>query len=182
MTVDEHAVTQLLKGKRDALWGRRPSKNIPLSSLLRCLLINMLCAACSLAPSLPTATVTPALTMTPVTSINREKAIEAADRYCRSMDMVLVGEAHNLRAKLLTLAEADRQTRVNGNTTNYSQPMDTLVWLVQMDGLLQLEGGPVPIMTSAVGELVTMTPPEPSPGTCSVILDAQSGALISLRG
>ena len=97
--------------------------------------------------------------------------------------MVLVGEAHNIRAQLLTLAEADQQTRVSGESQIfYAQPMDTLVWLVRMDGLLQLVGGPVPIMTSAAGEIVTMTPPAPSRGTCSVILDAQSGELISLRG
>jgi hypothetical protein len=95
--------------------------------------------------------------------------------------LVLVGEPKNIRVELMSLEEADKLTREEGETTNYEIPMDTMVWLVQMDGELQLVGGPAPVITEN-SQVATSTPANPFWGTCSVILGANSGALISVHG
>jgi hypothetical protein len=112
--------------------------------------------------------------------IGSEKAIEFAISGCKIPHLVLVGDPINIRTKLLSLEEADKLTKVEGETTNYAQPMDTKVWLVQMDGQLQLVGGPKPVITidSQTG---TPTPPQPFFGTCIAVLDASSGNLIFVR-
>ena len=121
----------------------------------------------------------PTPTATPI--ISQEKAIEIAIGGCKIPHLVLVGEPKNIRTKLLTLEDADKLIRVEGETTNYGIPMDTRVWLVQMDGQLQLVGGPLPVITED-SRVATPTPPQPFWGTCSVILDANSGRLISVSG
>jgi hypothetical protein len=113
--------------------------------------------------------------------ISGDRAIEIAISGCKSPHLILVGEPQNIHAKLLTLEEADKLTKVEGETTNYGIPMDTRVWLVQMDGQLQLVGGPAPVITED-SQVATPTPPQPIWGTCTVILDADSGAIILVRG
>lgn len=124
-------------------------------------------------------TTKPTPTETP--SISKDKAIEIAIGGCKTPHLVLIGVPTNIRAKLLTLNEADKLTSEKGETTNYEIPMDTLVWLVQMDGQLQLVGGPAPVITND-SQITTPTPSQPFQGTCSVILDANSGNLISVHG
>ncbi len=55
--------------------------------------------------------------------------------------------------------------------------MDTKVWFVQMDGPLQLVGGPEPAVTLD-SQTETPTPPQPFFGTCIAVVDASSGDLI----
>lgn len=126
-------------------------------------------------------TSTPTPTPTQTTIINRDKAIEIAIGGCKIPHLVLVGTPQNFRTTLLTLEEADKQTREQGETTNYGIPMETIVWLVQMDGQLQLVGGP-PTEITKDNRNNTPTPPQPFWGTCTVILDANSGSLITVRG
>jgi hypothetical protein len=145
-------------------------ENFPLKLLLASLLTLISCSI-SACTTRPTSTAAPQIT--------REKAIQLATGYCKIPHLVLLGEPENVRAKLLTLAEADQQTRTAGSITNYDIPLDTLVWLVQMDGQLQLVGGPPPVITPGSA---TPTPPQPFKGICSVILDANSGTLIVETG
>jgi hypothetical protein len=127
-------------------------------------------SACATSPT-PTASPT----------ISSDKAIEIAIGACKTPHLVLIGQPQNIQTKLLTLEEADKVTRVDGETTSYGMPMDTRVWLVQMDGQLQLVGGPAPVV-SEDSQVATPTPPQPFWGTCSVIMDAQSGVIILVRG
>ena len=120
-------------------------------------------------------------TQTATPTISRDKAIEIAIGGCKIPHLVLIGEPRNIQAKLLTLEDADKSTGVERETTNYGIPMDTKVWLVQMDGQLQIVGGP-PTIIPEESEKATSTPPQPFWGTCTVILDANSGRLISTRG
>jgi hypothetical protein len=121
----------------------------------------------------------PAPTATAGTTISRDKSIEIATMACRVPHMVLMGEPRNIRAQLVTLGEADQLTRSSGEYTNYDQPLNTLVWLVQMDGTLQLVGGPA-TMPAPPGVL-TATPPQPFEGTCSVLINANIGDWIGVR-
>jgi hypothetical protein len=68
-----------------------------------------------------------------------------------------------------------------GEYTHYDQPPDYPVWLVQMDGQLQLVGGPLAVITKD-GQLiaVTPTPSQPYWGTCTVFIDALSGSVIAV--
>jgi hypothetical protein len=150
----------------------RQRKVIQFISLLVSLQIIILglLSACN---SLPTPTVT--------SIISRDKAIEIAINGCKTPHLVLVGEPKNIHTKLITLEEADKLTSREGETRNYGIPLDTKVWLVQMDGALQLVGGPLPAVTEDSQE-VTPTPAQPFYGTCSVIIDANSGTVILVRG
>ncbi len=141
-------------------------------SLLVCVITFILgsISACSTSPS-----------PTPTPTISQDQAIEIATSGCKTPHLVLVGEPQNIKTQLLTLEEADQLIRGEGETTNYGVPMDTRVWLVQMDGQLQLVGGPVPVPTEG-GKGITATPPQPFWGTCSVILDADSGTILVIRG
>jgi len=114
-------------------------------------------------------------------TINQDIAIQAAIGYCKMPRLELVGDPQNIRAKLLTLEEAYQSIRSEGETTNFDLPMDTKVWLVQMDGQLQLVGGPLPVQSTNT-PAITPTPSQPFWGTCSVILDGKSGSLIYMSG
>jgi hypothetical protein len=126
--------------------------------------------------SRPTLTPTP----TPTANIDREKAIELAIRACKRPHLVLVGEPSNIRAELLSLSDADRMTKTEEETTNFDISKETGVWLVQMDGLLQLVGGPAPEI-SADDQTAAEATLQPFQGTCSAALDASSGDLIFVR-
>ncbi len=84
-------------------------------------------------PTLVPATPTP--TPAPARPITRERAIAVAIQACALPDMALVSEAQNVRAQLTTLDQAAE------SATGYDRPLSTTVWLVQMDGQLQLIGG-----------------------------------------
>lgn len=123
-------------------------------------------------------TSSPTSTQTPM--IDSEKAIELAINGCKKPHLVLVGEPTSIRTTLLSLEEANKLTKGEGETANYGKPMDIKVWLVQMDGQLQLVGGPEPALTLDK-QTGTPTPPQPFTGTCIAILDASSGDLIFMR-
>jgi hypothetical protein len=127
------------------------------ASLVLAALLPVVLAAC--AP-----TVAPLSTATPVTPITRERAIDLATGECRIPSLVLVGAPRNIRAQLVTLDQARQLAQ--GPVTGGG-----LLSLVQMDGLLQLLGGPMPIATSGI----TPTPPAPWEGTCTVLIDATTG-------
>jgi len=129
----------------------------------------------------PTPPPVPAPSPTPTTEISREKAIETATAGCQTPRLVLIGDPQNIRAELMTLEEADGLLREPGESNTYAIPMDRLVWLVQMDGTLQLIGGPAPIDEEG-NRVVNPTPRPPSWGTCTVILDATSGDRLSIHG
>jgi hypothetical protein len=149
--------------------------NHPIKATLSisCFVIIITFGLISACAALPTPTASP--------TISNDKAIEIAVDACKTPDLVLVGQPKNMQTKLLTLEAADELTRAAGEATNYGIPMDTLVWLVQMDGQLQLVGGPAPVVTGD-SQVAIPTPPQPFWGTCSVILDAGSGAIILVRG
>ncbi|HVN55996.1 MAG TPA: hypothetical protein VMT46_16805 [Anaerolineaceae bacterium] len=118
---------------------------------------------------------------TPSPKIPESTAVEIAKGACKEPHLVMMGEPKNIRFQLLTLGEADRLTKSENETTFNTQTLDTKVWLVQMDGELQLVGGPAPV-PSIDPSAPTPTPPQPFQGTCSVILDATSGSVIVVRG
>jgi hypothetical protein len=115
---------------------------------------------------------------TPTPSINASQAIETAISACKTPHLVLIGEPQNIRSKLTNLEEADKFALSMGETTaDYGIPMDSQVWMVQMDGQLQLVGGPLPAATND-RKMSTPTPSQPVWGTCTVVIDARSGKLI----
>ena len=136
----------------------------------------LLAAGCSVA--FPVATRPPVPTPTLATAISQDKAIELAIGGCRIPHLVLVGDPENIRTQLMSLGQADQLTRTINETNSYSQPVDTWVWLVKMDGLLQIVGGPPQRQDE------TAEPPTPPPfwGTCTVIVDASTGDVITVRG
>jgi hypothetical protein len=135
--------------------------------------LTLIFGSISACATLPTPTATPI--------INRDKAIETAISGCKTPHLVLVGEPQNIHATLMNLAEADKLTRIEGETTSYGIPMNTQVWLVQMEGELQLVGGPAPAVTRD-SQVITPAPPQPFWDTCTVVIDAGSGAIIFVRG
>ncbi len=142
----------------------------------------LLVASCS-APS-PNASVPFTETPTMVTAITREKAIELAMGWCLGPHLVLVGEPENVRARLMSLRQAIELTKTLGNANTSSRSLDSRVWLVEMDGLFQLQGGPLPTGTP-IGWTGTAAPPhtpQPFRGSCTVILDADSGKMIVIYG
>jgi hypothetical protein len=122
-----------------------------------------------------------ACTSLPAPKISKDKAIEIAIDACKIPHLVLVSEPKNIRTKLTTLGEADKLTGAVGETDSYLHPLDTRVWLIQMDGQLQIVGGHPPAPNEA-GQAATPTPTQPFWGTCTVVLDANSGELIFTRG
>jgi addiction module HigA family antidote len=178
-------ISQIVKAQRSILvdTAMRLARYFGTSAAVRLriailLLMAVFCVAFTSCVPLPSvgmylSTATPA--------INRDQAIEIAIGGCKIPHLVLVGEPTNIRTKLMTLAQADEQTRAAGETTNYDIPMDTLVWMVQMDGNLQLVGGPAPPV-SPDGRYNTPTPAQPFWGTCTAVLDAITGRLIFIRG
>lgn len=138
--------------------------------------VSLIFGFISACTSMPTSTPT----SSPTPMIDREKATELAINACKIPHLVLVGDPTNIRAILLSLAEADQLTKVEGETTNYGKPMDTKVWLIQMNGQLQLVGGPQPVITLD-SQTTTPTPPPPFFGTCIAVLDASSGDLVFVR-
>jgi hypothetical protein len=144
------------------------SLRIVLSGLIPFLIASL--SSCGSIPDLarPSPSATPA--------INRDRAIELAIGYCRIPHLVLIGEPTNIQTKLLAVQDV----YIEGGPTNYGIPMDTMVWQIQMDGQLQLVGGPAPVITPG-GRGATPTPPQPFWGTCTVIIDANSGRLFVVR-
>lgn len=126
--------------------------------ILACLLLALLSACASL--RLP--------------AISKQKAIEDGILYCKEADVALVSEPQNIRARVITLGEADRLTRPKGEPPNsYAQPLNTRVWFVQMDGQMQLVGGPAPTQTP-IGQVATAIPHPLWWGTCTYVLDANT--------
>ena len=108
-------------------------------------------------------------------TIGANQAIETAISVCKTPHLVLIGEPHNIRSKLTTLEEADQYATSNGGTTsNYGIPMDSQVWIIQMDGQLQLIGGPPPAAAND-NRLSSPTSSLPTWGTCTAVIDARSG-------
>ena len=123
----------------------------------------------------------PTPTPTPTTQISRDRAVEIATGECKMPHLVMVGEPTNIRAKLLTLKDAIMDTSVAGYLTGDDLPPDMLVWIVQMDGNLQLVGGPLPVYTpDSQGHIATPTPSQPRWGTCIVPIDANSGKVLMI--
>ncbi len=119
---------------------------------------------------------TPMATTSP--SITVDDAIKTAISACKTPHLVLIGEPQNIRPKLTTLEEADKFVISQGGTTsNYGIPMSSQVWMVQMDGQLQLVGGPLPVATDESG-ISTPNPSKPAWGTCTAVINANSGDLI----
>jgi hypothetical protein len=115
---------------------------------------------------------------TPTPSISVDQAIEAAIGACKIPHRILIGEPQNIRSKLTTLDEANKFALSIGETTaNFGIPMDSQVWMVQMDGQLQPVGGP-PTEINNDSRLSTPTQPQPFWGTCTAVIDARSGKLI----
>jgi hypothetical protein len=115
----------------------------------------------------------------PSPRVSSQQAIEDATRECKTPHLVLVGEPQNIRTRLMTLSEAVQLIVTDAGSTSYARPMNTLVWLVQMDGQLQLVGGPLP-PGGRSGQ------PVPTPlsyfGTCSVVVDANTGEAFVITG
>ena len=135
--------------------------------------LSLVSALALLLGSISACAVRPTPTAAPM--ISREKAIEIATGGCKIPDLVLVGEPENIRTKLLTLQEADQQTLTY---PTYGEQPDLLVWMVEMDGYLQLVGGPAPT-PGGNGQKIS---PTPFWGTCTAVLDANTGKLIFIRG
>ncbi len=143
----------------------------------------LLIASCLTSPPSPNAPVPLTETPTTVTAITREKAIALAIGGCRVLHMVLVGEPENVRARLMSLRQAVELTKILGSANTFSRSLDSWAWLVEMDGLFQLVGGPLPTGTPIgwTGTAAAPLTPQPFRGSCAVILDAYSGEIIVRR-
>ncbi len=96
------------------------------------------------------------------TPISRQRAIEIATLMCRVQPLVLLGEPHGVRAQLVTFK-------------------GTPAWQVELDGQLQVVGGP-PTASAPMGQRVTATPPQPFEGTCTAVINAKTGDWIEKTG
>ena len=146
----------------------------------------VLLAACQTASLTATPTPPPTATPTAVTVVTREKAIELAIGMCRVPHLALVGEPENVRARLMPLRQAVDLTKSLGNGGMFSQSLDSRVWLVEVDGLLQIVGGPMYVLTPTpigwTGTIAVRPAPKPFRGTCTVILDADTGDMLIVYG
>jgi hypothetical protein len=125
-----------------------------------------------------TLTLTPTSTPTITPMVSVDKAIQIAIEGCKIPHLVLIGEPQNIRTKLSTLEEADRLAQTEGETSsNFGIPMDSQVWQVQLDGQLQIVGGP-PTESLNDSQLPTSTPPKPFWGTCTAVVNATTGSII----
>ncbi len=127
----------------------------------------------------PSATATPgtaAPTATPTTPVTRERAIDLATHGCWDFHLALVGAPRNIRAQLVTLAEANQLTSSGGALTDPGLSPGSLVWLVQMDGHAQIVGGVNP----TPGGLDLPATPRSIEATCAISIDAQTGNVVGL--
>ncbi len=134
---------------------------MPMRLMLQLLFVLLILSACA-----------------PLVPITKTRAVEIATRECKTPHLVMVSEPQNIRATLLTLKDAD--PIFGEGSTSYGLTMTTPVWLVQMDGDMQQLGGPRPPDTP-VGQLATATPPPVFHGTCSVVIHASTGDVLSRR-
>ena len=118
-----------------------------------------------------------------MTNVSYSQALEYGVQGCRVPHRPLVGEPENLRAKLLTLQEADEITKLPGEWTSYDLPMETLVWVVEMEGYFQLIGGPAPTQTPLGQTTTAVIVPTAAPwrDTCTAIIRADTGFVIGVR-
>lgn len=144
---------------------------------IRCVLMPLIGIVSLLGMAVACTVISPArkTTAPTVVAISSEKAIQLATQECRKPHLVLIGEPKATKATLTSLAEADKMVSEKGEHTSYSQPMNTTVWLVQIDGLFQRVGGP---------PLANGSEPTPSPpwaGVCLAIVDANKGDVLVIR-
>ncbi len=140
-------------------------------------------ASCGASDDTVSKPIAPSPTPTPIASVDYDKAVELAIQGCRLPHLVLVSDPENIRAQVVSLGEADQLTKTAGENNSYSIAMDSLVWLVEMDGWFQIIGGPR-VTSTPIGQTTTaviMPTAAPWRGTCRAILDAKTGAVISIR-
>lgn len=143
---------------------------------IRCVLMHLIGIVSLLGLAVACTVVLPVhKTAVPTVAISSEKAIQLATQECRKPHLELIGEPEATKAALMSLAEADKMVSEKGEHINYSQPMNTIVWLVQVDGLFQRIGGP-PLANG-----LEPTPSPPWVGVCLAIVDANKGDVLVIR-
>lgn len=109
-------------------------------------------------------------------AISRDEAIELATEQCRMHKFALMGEASSTKIMLMSCGEAEKWTFPEQVATQDIQNISEPVWLVQIQGEFQLEGGPPP------DSQTQPTDGPPRGGVCWVIVDAKTGEILGMQG
>lgn len=88
----------------------------------------------------------------------------------------LIGEPSTTKTMLMSRGEAEKWTFPNQAATEDIQNISKPVWLVQIQGMFQLEGGPLPESETRP------TDEPPRMGVCWVIIDARTGEILGMQG
>ena len=140
-------------------------KHFPVRKLIPLILILTACNP-GTSISTPTSSVT----------ITRAEAIELATDQCQMQKFALIGEPSSTKTMPMSRGEAEKWTFPNQAATEDIQSISEPVWLVQIQGEFQLEGGPLP-------ESETRPTDEPPRiGVCRVIVDARTGEIPGMQG
>ena len=147
-----------------------------INSVWLVIVLAMLCS-CSIAQTAqPTATPSASVTSSPQ-FISEQKAIELVGPNCGSPHLRPLQPPSNIRAQLMSMNKAEEYIGMHINC-QCSDPTNVTVWIVEMDGIWQLVGGPAPLPT-ATGQIATSTPaPTLTFNTCYTIINAATGNLV----
>ena len=105
---------------------------------------------------------------------SRERAVQTAVGLARLPHLVLLGEPHSVNARLTTLRDAVISS-VGEEDLQYTPGFQLApVWVVDVAGTYQLQGGPEPTPQPALGTAASNSiDPTPAPfeGNCAIIVE-----------
>ena len=105
-------------------------------------------------------------------SSEEENAFYIARSACGSFHITEIESPNNIQATLVTLEKA--KTLLSNNQNDFSQPVNSKVWFVQLTGKWQITGGPVASEETQNNPNAPMPTPEIL-NMCEVIIDANNG-------
>jgi hypothetical protein len=109
-------------------------------------------------------------------TISSDEAIELATNQCQMHKFALIGEPSSTKTMLISRTDVEKWTFPQEAAMEDIQNISEPVWLVQIQGEFQLEGGPLP-------ESQTQPTAEPPRrGVCWVIVDAKTGEILGMQG
>ena len=111
-----------------------------------------------------------------VVSVLRERAIESAVDFARVPHLVLIGNPVDITARLTIMREAVIETQGEDALQYPSDFPLALVWVVDVSGTYQLQGGAMPTQTPIGhdGPIIVVPTPAPYVQTCVIVVEAAS--------
>ena len=138
-------------------------------------------SATSLRTSTPSSTAKINLPSPSPQFISEQKAIERAGPNCGNSHLRPLQTPSNVRAQLMSIKKAEEYSGIQINC-QCSDSTNVTVWIVEMDGMWQLQSGPEPTAT-AIGQSNTPIPTRtPAPSACYLIVNAITGSPLGSVG